>query len=459
VGGRIKAVVQRARAEVKRYCRAVWDRDRAGLGAWAALRTRLARIATWSVRGVFSRRLSTEAAALAYYTIFSIVPVLVVVLWALKLFHVITYLIPEAAEMPTITDAAAAADRDIRDTNTLLREAVRAVLKAVDRAGALQTGIAGLAVLAYGVFRLVIHVEAALDSIAGARDRPARYRRMLGYLALLALPPALLVVSGVLRVLAHVPMGETVAGWITWVMEKLPLLTSAAGDLLGLGLLCLALAIFYMSAARARIAFRSAVFGAALSAVALAVVLWAFTRLQIGVARAGALQSGMAAIPVFLLWAYSSWLVILIGAQVAVAHELDDILVHGTSALSLDPYGEQVAGLQIMVETTRRALSAPTGGAAREPVGGAATTNELARELRLLPEDVRAVAARLQAAGLLRQPDTGVYRLACDPDHTGMRDVVGAIIGGPTDRPPTVPRRPGPSLHELADRTAAGHGK
>ena len=91
----------------------------------------------------------------------------------------------------------------------------------------------------------------------------------------------------------------------------------------------------------------------------LAVVLWAFTRLQIGVSRAGALQSGMAAIPVFLLWAHASWLVILLGAQIAIAHELDGILIHGASALSLDPYGEQVAGLQIMVETTRRALSSP----------------------------------------------------------------------------------------------------
>ena len=65
----------------------------------------------------------------------------------------------------------------------------------------------------------------------------------------------------------------------------------------------------------------------------LAAVLWAFTRLQIGASHAGALESGMAAIPVFLLWAFSSWLVILIGAQVAVAHELDGILIHGTSAL------------------------------------------------------------------------------------------------------------------------------
>jgi hypothetical protein len=268
----------------------------------------------------------------------------------------------------------------------------------------------------------------------------------------------LLVVSGVVRVLAELPLGETVAGWIAWLTERAPLVRSAVGGLLGLGLLCLALAIFYTSAARARVAFRSAVVGGAVSAVLLAVVMWAFTRLQIGVSRAGALQSGMAAIPVFLLWAHSSWLVILLGAQIAIAHELDEILIHGTSALSLDAYGEQIAGLQIMVATTRRAL-APDGTAADDGGDGTATANDLARELRLLPDNVREVAGRLQAAGLLRQAQSGVYRLACDPDETGLRDVVGAIIGGPAEKPTVAPRRPGPSLHELVERRATTNGK
>jgi len=458
VGGQVKVAVKRLRAAMNRYGRSVWDRDRAALGGWAALTTRVARIATWSVRGLVTRRLSTEAAALAYYTIFSIVPVLVMVLWALKLFHAIPYLAPAAGDGQLIADATG----EVRfpDANVLLRQAARAVLAAVERTGAVATGIAGLAALTYAVIRLVIHMEAALDSIAGARDRPARYRRMLGYLALLALPPVLLVVSGVFRVLAELPLGESVASWISWLTDRAPLVTSTLGDVTGLGLLCLALAIFYTSAARARIVFRSAVVGGAVSAVLLAVVLWAFTRLQIGVSRAGAVQSGMAAIPVFLLWAHSSWLVILLGAQIAIAHELDGILIHGTSALSLDPYGEQIAGLQIMVATTRRALSSPDDDAAAdEQRGGTATTNELARDLRLLPDNVREVAGRLQAAGLLRQAESGVYRLACDPEETRLRDVVGAIIGGPADKPPVRPRRPGPSLHELVERRATANEK
>ena len=58
----------------------------------SASQASVTRITTWSIRGVLVHNLSLQAAALAYYTLFSIVPVLVVVLWALKLFHLIPYL-------------------------------------------------------------------------------------------------------------------------------------------------------------------------------------------------------------------------------------------------------------------------------------------------------------------------------------------------------------------------------
>jgi membrane protein len=432
--------VRRAVAAVRRTTEAVWRRDIAGQGRWSALGTRVARVVTWSVRGVFVNRLSLQAAALAYYTLFSIVPVLVVVLWTLKLFNLIPYLKPDAPEMT----AAATAGPHAHGANQFLREAAHAILAAVDRAGRLQAGIVGLGALLYGVFKQVAHVERALDTLAGARERRPRYGRMLGYVALLALPPALLVVSGLMHLLSRLPLGSAVARALTWLFTEVPLLRSTVAVAIGLTILSLALAIFYASAARARIAFPSAVFGGVIGAVLLVAVLWAFTRLQIGVARAGALEAGMAAVPVFLLWSFSSWLVILIGAQVAVAHELDGTLIHGAARLRLEPYDEQMAGVRIMVEAARRALSLGDD---------VVTTDQLARKLRLLPADVRAVGARLSNAGLLRVSDAG-YRIACDPDRTSLRDVVGAVIGRPGGDHAVAAARRGPTLRELLERTA-----
>jgi membrane protein len=206
---------------------------------------------------------------------------------------------------------------------------VRSILASVNRAGPLQTGLVGLGALLYGVFRLIRHAQVALDTIAGARERRPKYRRLLGYLALLLLPPALLIVSGLVRRLGDAPLGESVARVARRVMEAVPALKSAASTLFGLGVVCLALTIFYASAARARIALRSSLVGAAVAALLLTGVLWIFTSFQIGAARTDALASGMAALPVFLLWSFFSWFVVLLGAQIAVAHQRDELLIHG----------------------------------------------------------------------------------------------------------------------------------
>ena len=88
-----------------------------------------------------------------------------------------------------------------------------------------------------------------------------------------------------------------------------------------------------------------------------------------------------------------------------------------------------------MVETTRRALSSPDDAPVDDGRGGTATANELARELRLLPDNVREVAGRLQAAGLLRQAESGVYRLACDPDGRACATSSARSSAVPADKP------------------------
>jgi uncharacterized BrkB/YihY/UPF0761 family membrane protein len=262
--------VKRALAPVRRYGLAVWARDRAPLRGGAALWTRIARIVTLSVRGVRKHKLSLQSAALAYYTLFSIVPVLVVALWVLKVFHLLHYLMPDVPPPPAATAAATASGVHVPEANVMLRSVLRAILSAVDRAGRLETGIVGLVALGYGVIRQLVHVEAALNTIAGRRDRPARRWRLLGYLALLALPPALLIVSGLLRSLSRIRAGAAVEGAVSSLFAAVPLLKSTLSGAVGVGILCLALTIFYGSAMRARVARASTVFGAVFGALLLA---------------------------------------------------------------------------------------------------------------------------------------------------------------------------------------------
>jgi 4-amino-4-deoxy-L-arabinose transferase-like glycosyltransferase len=116
---------------------------------------------------------------------------------------------------------------------------------------------------------------------------------MLGYVALMLMPLALLTIAGTLLALAQKPIGLQ----ISRLVGAVPGLELAIGTALGLGVLWLAVTIFYSSAVRARIPFRSAAVGGIAAAVALPVVFWAYMNFQIGVSQTSTLGSGFLAFP------------------------------------------------------------------------------------------------------------------------------------------------------------------
>jgi membrane protein len=402
---RARAAAGRARASVRTRARVIWSCDRTRLRGLAALRNRVARVAVWTVRGILCHRLSLQAAALTYYTVFAIVPLLVVVLWLVKALELLPW---------RSADLLPAEGTPFRD-NEALADALRVIRIAVDRGGQRLSGVIGLAALLFAVVKMIRHVDRALATIASARGRAPVALRALGYLALLALPPLMLAALGAIAAAAD---DGRVWGLLVRLLGVLPGMKVVASLLVALGVLWLALTIFYAAAPRARMGVDSAAVGAAASSLALALVLWAFSELQIGVSKVGAVQSGMAAIPVFLLWAFSSWYVVLLGAEIAIGHAVDRVVCHGTAAWRLDGALAQTAGVALMVRAAQ---------AGRAPV----SVDRLARHLRLLPATVRELGERLVARGLLAEAEPAGYRLACDPWRTRLTAILRAVMSDP----------------------------
>jgi len=388
----------------------VWHTDRSTLRGWRALGNRVARIAVASAVGVVRHHLSSRAAALTYYTVFSVVPVLVVVLWILKGLHVLPLL---EQELPVGFGSGPLAG------NGPLTAALRGVLAAVERAGKFTGGIVGLVALLYGVWRLLANVNHTIDAIAAVRSRRPVYLRLLGYLVVLAVAPLMMVLGSVIGTLAS-----------DWLREALG---RVVGTLPGSGLWLatfavvasawLGLTFLYGASARARIPLASAAWGAALAALALPLVGWAFAWFQIGVSRAATSASGFAAIPVFLLWLYSSWMAVLLGAEIAVAHSLDRTLIHGLAGQRLGPNAEIGVGVVAAALMARASLSG-TGGL---------SVDALARELRVLPGTVAGICRRLVRAGMIARLGAYRYKVTCDLDTTQLSDVAEALAHEPDD--------------------------
>jgi membrane protein len=84
-----------------------------------------------------------------------------------------------------------------------------------------------------------------------------------------------------------------------------------------LAVLFLGLLFLYKVMPNAQVKSRSAAVGALIGGLLWYVVLIVHVRFQVGVARFNALYSSFAAFPIFLAWQHISWLVVLVGAQIA----------------------------------------------------------------------------------------------------------------------------------------------
>ena len=388
--------IESARAAIQTYAQDVWRRDRAPLRGWSSFKNRFLRIATAAARGVSVHQLGFQAAALTYYTVFSLVPLLVVVLWILKTFdrsRGVVHAMPLAREMAR--------------GNAALHAMLGKLLENVNHTSQVTGGIVGLLALLYAVVKLFAYTERALDRIAASTTRRPKLSRLFSYLALLMLPPLLGVVVGPLAAAAHHAIGSELSRLFGAAVH----LKLAMAALVGLSALWLAIAIFYSAAARARIAFPSAAVGAAVAAILLAAVLWAFARFQIGMSRGNSVQFGATAGPVFLLWAFSSWFVVLLGAEIAVGHSVDRVLRHGAWCFHLDALAEEETGLEIMVRAAR----------------GQVSVDGLARELRVPPQLIRRIGLRLRERGLLAEAGLDTFALGCDPDRTSVVAIVDAV--------------------------------
>jgi uncharacterized BrkB/YihY/UPF0761 family membrane protein len=224
----------RVHGTVASAAQAVWARDRTRLRGLRALGNRAFRMAILVARGIVVHRLVLLAGALTFFTVFSIVPTLVVVLWALK---ALDHLPALSAEVPGSVR--------VLSGNQLLHEALRQVFDSVHSASQV-TGIVGLAALLYVAMKMFSMTERALHTIAGSGRQKPRFSRALGYLALLLMPPAVLGLSGLLAAV-RLRINET----INQALASIPGFEIALGAGLALGVLWVAVTVFYWSAVRA----------------------------------------------------------------------------------------------------------------------------------------------------------------------------------------------------------------
>jgi membrane protein len=278
-------------------------------------------------------------------------------------------------------------------------------------ASAGKTTAVGVVVLAVTAIMLLATVEGRLDAIWRVHTPRGWVARVTIYWTLLTLGPLLFGAALSISTSLHVVTGELgAAGAAT-----LPLLARLAWVLPVL-LQSLGLTLFYCLIPHCPVRWRDGLLGGVAAGALLEICKAGFTLFIDHYNSYEAIYGALAVIPIFLLWMYLSWSVVLFGAEIAAAVPLwgiDEALASAPEITDLELALRLLEALSVQV---RR------GGTVRLP--------SLARKARTSTGVVGDCLSRLGAAGLVAAAQDGGFVLARDLRQVSLQELEAALEQG-----------------------------
>jgi membrane protein len=242
-----------------------------------------------------------RASALTYYTMLSLVPLLGLTFALLKTFGVQNLLQPWIIEKLNVGDGQVA----------------EAILGYINNTQMTQLGAFGLVFLIIAVVSLLTNVEKTFNHIWGVETVRPLLRRFSDYLSVVLIGPVLII--------SAISMTSTLAS--NNVVQKLMTL-QLVGDSIFLFFkvapflfMWLAFTGLYIFMSNIKVEWQAAFVGGIVGGT-----LWQFAQVgyihsQVGVGRYNAIYGTMAALPIFMVWLYISWVIVLFGLEVCYARQ------------------------------------------------------------------------------------------------------------------------------------------
>jgi membrane protein len=108
----------------------------------------------------------------------------------------------------------------------------------------------------------------------------------------------------------------------------------------------------YLFMPNTRISPRAALLGGAFGGILWQLLQWGYVTFQIGVTRNNAIYGTMAALPVFMLWIYISWVIVLLGLEVTFAIQNFRTIRLELRGEKLSADGREAADLAILLSAS-----------------------------------------------------------------------------------------------------------
>ena len=239
-------------------------------------------------------------------------------------------------------------------------------------------GAMGVALLLVTVFSLLGNIEASLNSIWGV-DRPRTLaRKFSDYLSVTLVCPLLVIAA--ISFTASLESSALVQEILSFsVFSSLYL---AVMKILPVLLVSLAVFFMYLFLPNTRVEVKKCMIGALFAGVLWHTTQKLFILFQVGMTQYNAIYGSFAQLPLFLIWLYISWIIILLGAEVSFCLGQYHLGLQEKQVKEYDLESRERMALGVMLYLSRRFMQ----GSGVEPLQ--AMVKELQAPVRLLRQTV-----------------------------------------------------------------------
>ncbi len=274
-------------------------------------------------------------------------------------------------------------------------------------------GTIGLAFLVYTVITTIQKVEASFNFVWRVQRPRSFGRRFTEYLGVMILGPILLALAiGLLGFAENSPFAQ-------WLHAVAPLaaVLGGLGELVPYVIVTIVFTFMYAFIPNTGVQFRAALIGGVSAGIIWALVGKIFTAVILYSSRMVAIYTGFAIVLTTLIWVYLSWLILLIGAQLAFYIQFPQYLRHGQASIELTGSDREQVGLSIMYLI------------GRDYAAGKSYWNagRLATELDIPSIALAPVLACLEQGGLLVATEKEQFVPGRGPEGILLADIVDSV--------------------------------
>ena len=354
------------------------------------------RLLFYTARGLVEHGTLVRSAALTFYTLMSLVPILAVVFAVVKGFGLTDGLVENLYGIfPRHPETI---DYIVGFAENALARTQGGVVAAV-----------GLVMLFWAVIRVFGSIESAFNNIWEVKVARSIARQWTDYIAVVMIVPVLWILANA----AGDYVEQLLGLYDKWYFNTLSHLASMV-------VIWAMFTLLYLIIPNARVRFQSALMAGIVAGTIFLLFQWGYVYVQRWMTSYNAIYGSFAALPLFLIWMQTSWEILLFGGELSFAYQ------------NISRFAEERESLRISYDQRRKVLLAVMILVARNfrDHGGTLSTDTIRERLGLPTRIVNDVLFQLVQAGQLiavRSGD-GERDVAFTPAHDLASTTVYGIL-------------------------------